>query len=108
MDPAFVRVPCGPRITICARAGRLSALCALGAANSERGGHHRIVSCFSVSGFLMSAFCRGGGAPYNPAGGLVSNRDRTDASLQLLANDHVDLLAGDAARAQSTAGRAWR
>jgi hypothetical protein len=37
-------------------------------------------------GFLMSAFWRGGGAPYSPAGGWVSNRDSTDASLQLLSN----------------------
>ena len=62
----------------------------------------------SVSGFLMSAFCRGGGAPYSPAGGFVSSRESTDASLQLLGEGHADLIAGDPRRAKSTAGRAWR
>ena len=65
------------------------------------GGFRSSSSFRSVSGFLTTAFCRPGGAPYSPAGGLVSSRAQHRRVGAARVERHRDLVAGDRAQREA-------
>ena len=65
------------------------------------GGADQIESLRSFSGSWINAFCRPGGAPYSPAGGFVSIREKIGASPHRLSKTTVTCVAGDRAEREA-------